>query len=103
MRWLRWEMMGTELYRWGIEDDRLYRVHCSVNEAALMERNKRIRAEGSRKMEWARPVFSSSKAQRAVLEKQFPALASQDHAERDRAWQRLSRDPDYRDLFIGKV
>jgi hypothetical protein len=100
--WLRWELAGGELYRWAIEDDRLYRVHVSVNEAAIMERNKKVRSEGMRKMDWAQPFSSMSKAQRGVLEKRFPGLKSGDSKEREKTWERLSRDPDYSNLFIGK-
>jgi hypothetical protein len=100
--WLRWELAGGELYRWAIEDDRLYRVHVSLGEAALMERNKRVKNGEVRKMDWARPFSSMSKAQRGVLEKKFPGLRSGDGKEREKTWERLSRDPDYKNLFTGR-
>jgi hypothetical protein len=100
--WLRYELAGGELYRWAIEDDRLYRVHVSVNEAQIMERNKQVRNGEYRKMDWAQPFSSMSKAQRGVLEKKFPGLKSGDFKEREKTWERLSRDPDYKSLFIGR-
>src|SRR5262245_5715270 len=102
-RWLRWERVGNELYRWAVEDDRYYRVHVSLNEAALIARNKAIAAQGGgRKMEWARPFFSAPAAVMAVLEKRYPGLASGDFSERASTYESLSRNPDYKHLFIGK-
>jgi hypothetical protein len=101
--WLRWEVFGGELYRWAIEDDRLYRVHVSVHEAAMMERNKAIRSGAAKKLDWASPAWSMSEAQLKVLEKKFPALKSRDGKERERAWARLSRDPDYQNLFFQRL
>ena len=94
---------GTELYRWKEEDGRLHRVHTSLGEVQAMADNRRIQAEGGgRKLAWGRACFRMTLAQYHSLIKKYPGLASPDQSENARAWERLARDPDYRDIVIGK-
>jgi hypothetical protein len=99
----RWELHGNELFRWKEEDGRWWRAHVSLDEAALLEQNRRVQAAGgSRKMDWGRMVLRFTEAQWHLLTKQFPGLIHGDRREQERILARISRDPDYQGNTIAK-
>ena len=102
--WDRIEVDGNgDLYRWANEDGRRYRVHTSLNEARIIEQNKRIQAAGgARQTTFGRGVMRMPKAVHWMLVKRYPALNSPDAQEQMKAIEKLSRDPDYRYLFVGR-
>jgi hypothetical protein len=92
---------GVETYRYRQEDGRLYRVHTSCHEDAIMAENAAIRANGgARKMDWAKPIIRLSVAQYRLLVKLKPELASRDGHTCRLAWERLARDLDYSKLWV---
>ena len=92
---------GGQLYRWKEEDGKLYRAHVSLDELRLMAEN---RSRGRpRDLDFGRLAARMSEAQYGWLLKQYPGLASGDGKERTKMWQRLSQDPDYRDIFVNRV
>jgi hypothetical protein len=93
---------GVETYRYRQEDGRLYRLHTSNNEDAILEENAAVRGSGGpRKFAWGRQIASIPLATWGVLIKRHPGLASNDPDERFRAWERFSHDSDYRKLTFG--
>ena len=99
----RTEIYGSELFRWKEEDGKWWREHISLDELALHERNRAVRAEGgTRTMSWGRLALRFTEAEWHVLCKAYPVLLEGDAKEQDRLFERLSRDPDYRGNQVGK-
>ena len=93
---------GVETMRFREQDGRLWRVHSSNQEDAILAENARLRASGGpRRMIWGRHVASLPLATWKLLTKLHPDLASDDPYERFRAWERFARDSDYRKLTTG--
>lgn len=95
------EQDGAELCTWHYEDGKIWRRHVSLNEAAVLAENARIRSNGGpRSLSFGKPLMQIPLAVWLDLRKKFPALASRDKAEKRKAWIRLSRDPEYRHLWL---
>jgi hypothetical protein len=92
----------TERERVYFEDDRMWFVRDSLNEARIMAENRELR-QWIRRTEWCRPVLRMSLAQYEHLCRLFPDFRpGGDQVERRRVIERICRDPDYRDLCLGK-
>lgn len=91
-----------EIYRYFEKDGRLYRAHISRNEDAILEHNAAVRGNGGpRKFAWGKWIASIPLATWEVLIKRHPGLNSNDPDERFKAWERFSKDSDYRKLTFG--
>jgi hypothetical protein len=98
-----WSIDDTERERVYFEDDRMFVLRDSINEARIMAENRELR-QTVRKTEWCRPVLRMSLAQYEHLCRLFPAFRpGGDQVERRRVVERICRDPDYRDLCMGKA
>lgn len=93
---------GVETYRYKEEDGRLYRLHTSNEEDAILQQNAAVRASGgARRLAWGRQVASLPLATWEVLVKLHPGLVSRDPNERFRSWERFARNSDYYKLTTG--
>jgi hypothetical protein len=99
----RWELHGSELFRWKEEDGRWWRQHVSLDEMALLAQNRAVQASGGARMfDWGRMALRFTEAQWHVLCKRFPGLVHGDGQEKSRIFERIARDPDYRGNQVGK-
>lgn len=95
------EQHEAEVCTWHYEDGKVWRRHVSMNEAAILAENARIRSDGGPKtMSFGKPLMQIPYAVWLKLRKDFPALASADRAEKRTAWIKLSQDPEYRHLWL---
>lgn len=93
---------GVETYRYREEDGRLYRLHTSDHEDAILRQNAAVRGSGGpRRFEWGKQIASLPMATLALLYKLHPALCSDDPEERFRAWERFAGNSDYSKLTLG--
>lgn len=86
-RWLD----GSEIFEQYVEDGRLFTVHRSLNEAAIMRENATVRANGGpRNLSFGRPLVQLSEAQYALVTKLNPDLVAPDGKTQKEAWRRLA-------------
>lgn len=92
---------GVERQEWYLDDDsyRMWRVHRSYGAERIVDENQQLRR---RKSEWLGWMFRCGRSDYEMLLKEFPALASRDHDEATKAWDRLAADSGYRKLFVER-
>lgn len=80
----------------------MYFVRDSINEDRIVAENRQLR-DNVRRTEWCRPVLRMSLAQYEQLCQFYPDFRpGGDQAARRRVVERICRDPDWRDLVLGK-
>lgn len=93
----------TELARFFWDGDVLHRLNSSLTEDRIMRENKEL-AGTIKDLAWCRPVLRMSMAQYTMLCRVFPDFRpGGDPVARRRILQTIARDPDFRDLVIGKA
>lgn len=100
-----WTVDDGERERWFFESDgTLHVVRDSLSEDRIMAENQALRSMGvGRSGDWYRPTMRMSIAQYEHLCREYPAFRpGGDQAERKRVIERICRDPDYRNLVLGK-
>ena len=103
MRRERYELSGNELFYWKEQDGHLYRQHVSLDEAMLLKQNAEVRANGgARTLSFGRMVLRMTEVHYHLLCKKYPGLLHGDAREKDRIWEKVSRDPDFAGLVVGK-
>lgn len=91
----------TELSEFFWDGDVLHRLSSSLTEDRIMRENKEL---AGRTLSWGRPVLRMSMAQYEMLCRKFPDFRpGGDPVARLKIMRTIARDPDFRDLVIGKV
>lgn len=99
---LRYEMSGSELYSWWLEDDVYYRKHVSLEEAKLMAENRSRGRPRCLRGVLGQLTLRMTEAQKGMLEKRFPGLKHGGRRERDKILDRIVADGEFRDLVVTR-
>lgn len=96
----RAKIFGSQYIETWVEHGHVVRRTRSLDEPLIMRQNERIRAAGSARKGEFRPVLRMSTDQYKHLQRLYPELRLGDQAERVARWEKISRDPEFRLLWV---